>query len=153
LGLIALDIDAVRETSWAAVVIAGGAAVTLFHLTLPTISAVLTPVFDAAGGLVEVTLFAYLTFVVVTVLHFVFNLGWPAIFFRMQEIGWRLVVIGILWLLIVATVRAFDRVDRRATLLLVPYLLWVSFAAYLDSRFWVLNYPTIPCVAGAVPTS
>jgi tryptophan-rich sensory protein len=48
-------------------------------------------------------------------------------------------VIGLLWLLIVTTMSAFDRVDRRAALLLVPYLLWVSFAAYLNDRFWVLN--------------
>ncbi len=75
----------------------------------------------------------------VFVLHFVFNLGWSAVFFGIQEIGWGLVVIGILWLLIVATMWAFDRVDRRAALLLVPYLLWVSFAAYLNYRFWVLN--------------
>jgi tryptophan-rich sensory protein len=75
----------------------------------------------------------------VFVLHFVFNLGWSAVFFGFQEIGWGLVVIGILWLLIVATMWAFDRVDRRAALLLVPYLLWVSFAAYLNYRFWVLN--------------
>jgi tryptophan-rich sensory protein len=34
---------------------------------------------------------------------------------------------------------AFDRVDRRAALLLLPYLLWVSFAAVLNYRFWVLN--------------
>ena len=75
----------------------------------------------------------------VFVLHFVFNLGWSAVFFGLQEIGWGLAVIGILWLLIVATMWAFDRVDRRAALLLVPYLLWVSFAAYLNYRFWVLN--------------
>jgi tryptophan-rich sensory protein len=71
--------------------------------------------------------------------HFVFNLGWSAVFFGLQEIGWGLAVIGLLWLLIVATMWAFDRVDRRAALLLVPYLLWVSFAAYLNYRFWVLN--------------
>jgi tryptophan-rich sensory protein len=75
----------------------------------------------------------------VFVIHFIFNLGWSAVFFGMQEIGWGLVVIGVLWLLIVATMWAFDRVDRRAALLLVPYLLWVSFAAYLNYRFWVLN--------------
>ena len=75
----------------------------------------------------------------VFVLQFIFNLRWSAAFFGMQEIGWGLVVIGILWLLIVATIWAFDRVDRRAALLLVPYLLWVSFAAYLNYRFWVLN--------------
>ncbi|MEF8784032.1 MAG: TspO/MBR family protein [Haloarculaceae archaeon] len=44
-----------------------------------------------------------------------------------------------LWVLIVATMWAFDRVDRRAALLLVPYLVWVSFAVYLNYRFWVLN--------------
>lgn len=75
----------------------------------------------------------------VFVVHFVFNLGWSAVFFGLQEIGWGLVVIGLLWVLIVATIWAFDRVDQRAALLLVPYLLWVSFAAYLNYRFWVLN--------------
>ncbi|MEF8789343.1 MAG: TspO/MBR family protein [Haloarculaceae archaeon] len=75
----------------------------------------------------------------VFLIQFVFNLGWSAVFFGMQEVGWGLAVIGLLWLLIVATVWAFDRVDRRAALLLVPYLLWVSFAAFLNYRFWVLN--------------
>lgn len=75
----------------------------------------------------------------VFVAHFFFNLGWSAVFFGMQEIGWGLVVIGLLWLLIIAMMWAFYRVDTRAALLLVPYLLWVSFAAYLNYRFWVLN--------------
>ena len=73
------------------------------------------------------------------VVHFVFNLGWSAVFFGLQELGWGLAVIVVLWLLIVTTMWAFDRVDRRAALLLVPYLLWVSFAAYINYRFWVLN--------------
>jgi tryptophan-rich sensory protein len=75
----------------------------------------------------------------VFVLQFVFNVGWSAVFFGMREIGWALVVLGVLWLLVVATMWAFARVDRRAALLLVPYLLWVSFAAYLNYRFWALN--------------
>lgn len=79
------------------------------------------------------------TGIAVFVVHFVFNVGWSAVFFGMREIGWALVVIGLLWLLIVATMWAFNRVDRRAALLLVPYLLWVSFAAYLNYQFWVLN--------------
>ena len=65
-----LDIDALRETSWAtigAVVIAGGAVVTLFHLTLPAISDAFAPVVDATGGRVEVTLLVNLAFVVVIV--------------------------------------------------------------------------------------
>ena len=69
-GRGALEIDALRETSWAtigAVVIAGVMAVTLFHLTLPAISDALGPVFEATGGFVEVTLLINLTFVVVIV--------------------------------------------------------------------------------------
>ena len=73
------------------------------------------------------------------VIHFAFNLGWSAVFFGMEAIGWGLVVIGGLWLLIVATMWAFSRVDHRAAFLLAPYLLWVTFAAYLNYRFWVLN--------------
>jgi benzodiazapine receptor len=75
----------------------------------------------------------------VFVAHFVFNLGWSAVFFGRQEIGLGLAVILVLWVLIVATMWAFDRVDRRAALLLVPYLVWVSFAAYLNYQYWVLN--------------
>src|SRR6056297_1010449 len=71
--------------------------------------------------------------------HFAFNLGWSAVFFGQQAIGWGLAVIGGLWLLILATMWAFGRVDRRAAVLLVPYLLWVSFAAFLNYRFWALN--------------
>jgi len=71
--------------------------------------------------------------------HFAMNLAWSAVFFGQQAIFAGLVVIVLLWLLIVATIAVFARVDRRAALLLVPYLLWVGFATYLNYRFWVLN--------------
>ena len=71
--------------------------------------------------------------------HMVANLAWSAVFFGLRAIGGALVVIGVLWLLIVATMGAFARVDRRASLLLVPYLAWVSFAALLNYGFWRLN--------------
>lgn len=77
--------------------------------------------------------------VAVFVVHFVFNLGWSAAFFGLQNVGLGLAVILILWVLIVATIWAFNRVDRRAALLLIPYLLWVSFATYLNYQIWVLN--------------
>jgi len=41
--------------------------------------------------------------------------------------------------LIAATVAAFSRVRPAASYLLVPYLTWVSFAAYLNYGFWTLN--------------
>lgn len=87
---------------------------------------------QAQPGLVRTAFFVF-------VLHFAFNLGWSAAFFGLQNIALGLAVIGVLWVLIVATIRAFGRVDSRAALLLVPYLLWVSFATVLNYRFWVLN--------------
>ena len=75
----------------------------------------------------------------VFVVHFAANLAWSAVFFGLRAIGAGLAVILVLWVLIAATMWAFDRVDRRAALLLVPYLLWVSFATYLNYAFWTLN--------------
>jgi len=79
------------------------------------------------------------TALVIFAVHFAFNLAWSAVFFGGRSIAGGLLVIVVLWVLIVVTIRAFDAVDRRAALLLVPYLAWVSFAAYLNYRFWVLN--------------
>ncbi len=68
-----------------------------------------------------------------------FNVAWTPVFFGLEAIVPALGVIAVLAVLIVATVVAFDRVDRRAAALLVPYLAWVLFATYLNYRFWVLN--------------
>lgn len=67
------------------------------------------------------------------------NVTWTPVFFGLQEPGWGLAIIVALWALIVATIYAFDRVDRRAAALLVPYLAWVSFAAVLNYEIWRLS--------------
>jgi tryptophan-rich sensory protein len=67
------------------------------------------------------------------------NFAWSFVFFGQEAILAALVVILVLLLAIVATMGAFWRVDRRATLLLVPYLAWVAFATYLNYGFWTLN--------------
>ncbi|QDO97811.1 tryptophan-rich sensory protein [Ferrovibrio terrae] len=72
-------------------------------------------------------------------LQLVLNLGWSWLFFGQQMIGWALAEIGLLWLAIVACIVTFARHDRIAALLLTPYLLWVSFAAYLTFAIWQLN--------------
>ncbi len=71
-------------------------------------------------------------------LQFVFNLAWTPVFFGLQRPGLGLVVIGLLWVSIVLTILAFDRVDRRAAVLLMPYLLWVSFAAVLNYAIYTI---------------
>lgn len=69
----------------------------------------------------------------------VLNAAWSWLFFGRHEIGWALVEIALLWFAILATIMLFWRVRRTAALLLLPYLVWVGFAAFLNSRFWQLN--------------
>lgn len=64
--------------------------------------------------------------------QFLLNLAWTPVFFGLRRPGLGLGVIGALWIAILGTIVAFDRIDRRAAVLLVPYLLWVSFAAALN---------------------
>jgi len=72
-------------------------------------------------------------------LHFVANIGWSAAFFGLQSVDLGLAVIVVLLPSILLSMWAFGRVDRRAALLLLPYLLWTAFAAYLNYQFWLLN--------------
>jgi len=67
------------------------------------------------------------------------NVVWTPVFFQAQNLSLALGVIGALLLLAVPTAVAFYRVDRPAGLLVVPYLLWVAFAAVLNYRFLALN--------------
>lgn len=69
----------------------------------------------------------------------VLNLLWSVIFFGLQAPGWALVEIALLLATIVITLRAFWALDRWAAVALVPYLLWVAFAAALNAGIWWLN--------------
>ncbi len=60
------------------------------------------------------------------------NVAWTPAFFGLQSPALGLVVIAALWLVIVATIVAFARVSRVAAALLVPYLLWVSYAIAIN---------------------
>ncbi|MDQ2050334.1 TspO/MBR family protein [Natronolimnohabitans sp. A-GB9] len=73
------------------------------------------------------------------VVQMVFNVAWTPAFFSLEEPLYGLGVILVLWALLVATIVAFRRVDRRAAALLVPYLAWVTFAAILNFEIWRLN--------------
>ena len=72
-------------------------------------------------------------------IHLAFNAGWSIVFFGLHSITGGMVVIIILWGLIVALIRAFYRIDRRASYLLIPYLVWVSFASILNFSLLLLN--------------
>ena len=67
------------------------------------------------------------------------NALWSWLFFAWRLGGAAFGEILLLWLLIAATVAAFFRIDRLAAALLVPYLLWVSFACALTHAVWRAN--------------
>lgn len=69
----------------------------------------------------------------------VLNTLWSFVFFGLHNPGGALVEIVFLWFAILATIIAFFRISKPAAWLLLPYILWVSFAAYLNFAIWSLN--------------
>ena len=75
------------------------------------------------------------------------NTLWSIIFFGstsltingLNNIGIAFVEIIFLWLAILLTIIMFNKISKTAAWLLVPYILWVSFAAYLNYSIWMLN--------------
>ena len=71
--------------------------------------------------------------------QWVFNFAWSGFFFGLRSPGLALIEIACLWTMIAALIARFWRHDRAAAVLLVPYLLWVSFATALNFALWRLN--------------
>ena len=67
------------------------------------------------------------------------NAAWSWLFFGMHLTAWALVELSLLWLTIIATLVLFARIHVVSGWLLAPYLLWVSFAGYLNFGLWQLN--------------
>lgn len=72
-------------------------------------------------------------------LQLILNLAWTPMFFGAHQIFGGLVLIIAILAAAVATTFAFDRVDRLAAWLLVPYLAWLSFATILNFQLLQLN--------------
>jgi tryptophan-rich sensory protein len=69
------------------------------------------------------------------------NVLWSALFFRLHRPDWALFEVAFLWLSVFALIVAFWRYARPASLLLLPYLAWVTFAAILNLAIVRLNAP------------
>ena len=69
----------------------------------------------------------------------VFNFFWPILFFNAEAFLLSSVWIVILWFLILAAMLRFFKTSKAAGWLLLPYLLWVSFATYLNISIYLLN--------------
>ena len=68
-----------------------------------------------------------------------FNFFWSSLFFNLRAYGFALVWLAALWALVLAMLLAFRRLDRQGWALQIPYLVWVTFALYLNAGVWILN--------------
>ncbi len=64
---------------------------------------------------------------------------WSPVFFGLESPLLGLIVIIPLWIAVLICIWVFLRIDRIAAYLMVPYLLWVSFATLLNASIWYLN--------------
>jgi tryptophan-rich sensory protein len=78
--------------------------------------------------------------IAIFVLQLVLNVWWSVIFFGLQSPIVAFFEIIALWFAILYTIVNFYRISREAALLLLPYLIWVSFAAVLNFMFWQINF-------------
>jgi len=68
-----------------------------------------------------------------------FNFLWPIFFFSLSAYLFAFIWLVVLWLLILATTVSFHRLSNIAGYLMIPYLLWVSFAGYLNLGIYLMN--------------
>lgn len=69
----------------------------------------------------------------------VVNFFWSLIFFNAQAYGFAFIWLLLLWVLVLWMILTFRKVDPLAAWLQVPYLVWLTFAAYLNAGVWYLN--------------
>lgn len=68
-----------------------------------------------------------------------FNFLWPIIFFNLKWYLFAFVWLVMLWILVLITALQFGRIRKVAGNLMIPYLLWVTFAGYLNLGIYLLN--------------
>ncbi|MCJ7505823.1 tryptophan-rich sensory protein [Candidatus Bathyarchaeota archaeon] len=77
--------------------------------------------------------------IVVFGIQLLLNVFWSYLFFGLKSPLLGLVEIVVMWLMILLTILVFFRISKKAAVLLIPYLMWVSVASYLNYSILVLN--------------
>jgi translocator protein len=79
------------------------------------------------------------TALILFLIQLVLNALWSVVFFGLESPLYGFIVIVVLWVAILFTILKFYRISLASSVLLWPYLLWVTFAAVLNSSIWLLN--------------
>jgi translocator protein len=67
------------------------------------------------------------------------NFWWSILFFKFQLLGVAFIEIVLIWLSILTMIIIFYKINKTASYLQIPYLLWVSFASILNFTYWWIN--------------
>lgn len=113
---------------------------TLLYILIGLALSMILAARGAGGRGVAITLF---------VVQFALNLAWSPTFFAAHKVTIAFAIILLMIVLTVATVLAFARVRPRAAALMLPYLAWLCFAAYLNHEIEILN----PAAATLAPAA
>ena len=79
------------------------------------------------------------TAILIFAVQLILNIFWSVLFFGLQSPLYAFIEIIILWLAILITIISFYKISKPAAYLLLPYILWVSFAAVLNFSILILN--------------
>ena len=74
------------------------------------------------------------------ILQLAVNFIWSPVFFVVKDFGAAFLLVVVLWGLVFAMIRQFNKVDPVAAMLQIPYLIWLTFAGYLSAGIWILNF-------------
>lgn len=72
-------------------------------------------------------------------IQLILNFCWSFIFFKFQLLGSAFIEIILMWFSILSMIYVFQKINKTAAYLQIPYLLWVSFASILNGSIWYLN--------------
>ncbi len=75
----------------------------------------------------------------VYVMQLAVNFLWSIIFFNIRAFLFAFIWLILLWVLIIVKIKGFYKYDKAAAILQIPYLLWVTFAGYLNLGIYLLN--------------
>jgi tryptophan-rich sensory protein len=73
------------------------------------------------------------------VIQLFLNGVWSPVFFGAKLLFPAFIIIVLLWVFVLKTIKAFAKINKTASYLLYPYLVWISFASILNLAVWFLN--------------
>ena len=73
------------------------------------------------------------------IVQLIFNFLWSIIYFNLGNPLFAFVWLVMLWILVLGMVVSFYKINKTAGLLQIPYLLWITFAGYLNLAVYIIN--------------